>query len=57
MRFFKRQAPNNKKKVDLIVKSRIITDPNCQFPGLGRAATRRTVRCAKTQPSILYSQL
>jgi hypothetical protein len=27
MRFFKRAAPNNMKKEDLIAKSRIITDP------------------------------
>src|ERR1700756_764485 len=27
MRFFKRAAPNNMKKEDLLVKSRIITDP------------------------------
>jgi len=30
-RLVKRQAPKNMKKVDLTVKSWIITDPNCAF--------------------------
>jgi hypothetical protein len=54
MRFFKRQAPNDKKKVDLTVKSEIITDRRGWFPDAQRSATPSRRRMRETA-SILYS--
>src|SRR5215467_13467206 len=55
MRFFKRQAPKNKKKVDLIVKSRIITDRHRRFAEPRRVVARLSIGCAKPYPSCILS--
>jgi hypothetical protein len=55
MRFFKRQAPKNKKKVDLIVKSRIITDRHRRFPEARRVVACLSIGCAKPYSSCILS--